>query len=124
MCKMFVCFCLRDDDKIRHYQQHIPVTVLGISNKDYPELKLKAWTNRIMSSFLAACLEQACAGFAVDAVPPRLALAAATMKKLSQWLLAVERAPRYLSQQEADHMNNLGNEWLGKSLYCTYPFYS
>ena len=63
-----------------------------------------------MTAFLATCLEQACAGFAVDAVPPRLALAAAALKKLSQWLLAVEQAPRYLSQEEADHMNNLGNE--------------
>ena len=94
----------------RHYQQYIPIQVLGISSNDYPELKLKAWTNRVMTSFLATCLEQACLKFDEGARPDRLVLASAVCKKLSQWLLEVEVCPRHLTQHQADHLYNLAFE--------------
>lgn len=108
---IFLILC-SGQEKFRHYQQHIPVSVLSISNKDFPELKLKAWTNRVMSAYIAVCMEQACNRFGGAGAPPRMALAAAVCKTLSQFLLAVEMAPRYLTQEQADHMNNLCLKWL------------
>ncbi len=95
----------------RHYQQHIPVAVLGISRVDYPELKLKAWTNRVMTAFLAVCLQEACTKYS-DPIPGRLALACAAVQKLSEWLLLLEMTKRYMSQTEADNIYKLANEWL------------
>ena len=98
----------------RHYQQHIPITVLGISKSDYPELKLKAWTNRVMTAFLATCMEDGCR----KANPtPRFVLASGVMRKLSQWLLEVEMCPRYLSRQQAQYMYDLAIEYLGICLF-------
>lgn len=101
----------------RRYQQHIPVAVLGISSVDYPELKLKAWTNRVMTAFLAVCLQEACTKYS-DPIPGRLALACAAAHKLSEWLLRVEMTKRYMSQEEADGIYKLACEWLGIISFC------
>ena len=69
-----------------------------------------------MTSFLATCLEQACLRFTADQRPQRLVLASAVMNKLSRWLLTVEMAPRYLLQEQADHMYNLAFEYLKLAL--------
>lgn len=65
-----------------------------------------------MSAHMAVCMEQACNRFGGAGAPPRMALAAAVCKTLSQFLLAVEMAPRYLTQEQADHMNDLCLKWL------------
>ena len=95
---------------LRHYQSHIPVVLLGISTTEYPELKLKAFTNRIMVAYLAVCLQDACAS--MDAPPGRLVLACAAMQKLSRWLLDVENAGRYMTAKEADDLYTLTCEHL------------
>ncbi len=88
--------------------------MLGISSKDYPELKLKAWTNRVMTAFLVACMEQACLQRNSH---ERLVLACAVVQKLSKWLLQVEICPRYLTTEQATYMNALANEQLDILLY-------
>ena len=92
----------------RHYQQFIPVSVLGISATDYLELKLKAWTNRVVISFLNVCMQDASSRLVPEGqVPERFALAAAACQKLDEWQLCVEMCKRYLTQEEAEYMWNL-----------------
>ena len=97
---------------LRHYQQYIPVQVLGISKTDYPELKLKAWTNRVMTAYLAVAMKQQALQMNQGERPSRFVLGAAVCKKLSQWLLQVEMCPRKLTQEQANHMNTLAFEYL------------
>ena len=101
-----------DLSQTRHYQHSFPVSLLGISSRDYPELKLKAYTNRVMTSFLAVCLQEACNKFEESERPPRLVLACASMQKLNEWLLRIEMTQRYMTQKEADDIYNLCFEWL------------
>jgi hypothetical protein len=96
-----------DLSQTRHYQHSFPVSLLGISSRDYPELKLKAYTNRVMTSFLAVCLQEACNKFEESERPPRLVLACASMQKLNEWLLRIEMTQRYMTQKEADDIYNL-----------------
>ena len=61
-----------------------------------------------MVSFLAVCLQEACNKFDNATRPNNLALACAAFQKMSEWLLLIEMTPRYMSQEEADHIYKLG----------------
>lgn len=92
---------------VRHYQPHIPTALIVVAAGEYPELRLKAWTSRVITAFLAVCLGDLCQRFDDAERPVQLALAAASCMKLSEWMLMMERYPRFLTQQQADHLCQL-----------------
>ena len=110
-----------DQISSRHYQQYIPISVLGISATDYPALSLKAWTNRIVTSVLNACMQDACSRFETT---ERFVLAASACQKLDEWQLCVELGKRYLGQAEANHMWNLSMECLWHEIQSDFVWFS
>lgn len=100
-------------DPWRHYQCHIPVALLNVPAGEFPELRLKAWTSRVLTAFLSVCLQDLCSRFANGVRPPRLALAAGSCAKLSEWMLKCERTPRYMTQTQADELQAVAWEFAG-----------
>ena len=82
---------------------------------DYPELRLKAWTNRVLVSFLSVCLQDLCNTLPNDQVDQELMLATVSLTKMSDWLLQLERTPRYMTRQHAHDLENLS--WQLPSFY-------
>lgn len=102
---------------MRHYQPHIPTALLIVGAGEYPELRLKAWTSRVLTAYLSVALQELCQRFTDANRPLQLALAAASCGKMSEWLLLVERYPRYLSEVEAQHLHTVAWEFL-RFNYC------
>lgn len=98
----------------RHYQPFIPVTVLAVKPGEYPELRLKAWTSRILTTFLSICLQDLFNRLPNDRVDQELMLATVSLTKLSDWMLQLERTPRYMTQEQANQLENLS--WQPPSL--------
>ena len=96
---------------MRHYQPHIATAVIVVAAGEYPELRLKAWTSRVITAFLAVALQDACSKFTNAERPPQLAMAAMACVKLAEWMLMIERYPRYLTQEQADHLHRLSWEF-------------
>ena len=55
LCRRFNLWCSLN--KIRHYQPYIPVAILLVPPGEYPELRLKAWTSRVLSAFLSVAMQ-------------------------------------------------------------------
>ena len=96
----------------RHYQSFIPVSVVVAKVGDYPELPLKAWTSRVVTSFVCVALQDASKRFANDERKHELALAMPAKTNLSEWLLAIEQCPRYMSLEQADNVHRWAWEFL------------
>ena len=96
----------------RHYQPFIPVSVIVAKAGEYPELRLKAWTSRVVTSFLCVALQDVSTQFTNEERNQELALATAATTKLSEWLLAIERCPRFMSVEQADNLHRLAWEFL------------
>jgi len=88
------------------------VSVIVAKAGDYPELRLKAWTSRVMTSFLCVALQDVSKTFTNDQRNQELALATAATTKLSEWLLAIERCPRYMSVEQSENLHQLAWEFL------------
>lgn len=88
----------------RHYQPFIPVSVMQVKAGDYPEMRLKAWTSRVLTTFLSVCLQDLSNTAPNDQVDQELMLATVSLTKLSDWMLQIERTPRYMTR---DHSNKL-----------------
>ena len=71
---------------------------------EYPELRLKAWTSRLITAFLAVALQDVCSQFTDADRPAQLTMATAACAKLSEWMLLLERYPKLLTQNQADHL--------------------
>ena len=97
---------------VRHYQPHIPPAVIIVPAGEYPELRLKAWTGRVISAFVAVALQDVSNRFVDTERPSQLALATMAAVKLAEWLLMIERYPRFLSQQQAEHLYRIAWEFL------------
>lgn len=97
----------------RHYQPFIPVTVLAVKPGEYPELRLKAFTSRVMTTFLSVCLQDLYSHVPNDQVDRELLLATVAVAKLSNWMLQLERTPRYMTRQQAIDLHDLSWEFLG-----------
>ena len=74
---------------------------------------MKAWTSRVITSFLSVALQDLCATFTNDTRDDELAMAASATAKLSDWLLAVERCPRYMTQEQTTNIYRIAWELLG-----------
>lgn len=99
----FVCNSLIMAMPWRHYQPYIPVTVMAVKAGEYPELRLKAWTSRVLTSFLAVCMKDLNERLAGQ--DEEVSMGAAAMVKLSDWMLSVERSPRLLSEDQANDLH-------------------
>ena len=102
----------------RHYQPFIPVSVLAVKAGDYPELRLKAWTSRVLTTFLSVCLQDLCKRVPNDKMDDELMLATVAMTKLSDWLLKLEMTPRYMTRVQANDLDRLAWEFPGFLLQC------
>lgn len=87
---------------------------MAVKAGDYPELRLKAWTSRVLCSFLSVCLNELCSR--LPNPDEELMLANMTMAKLGAWMLAVERCPRYMSADQAHNVLGLCWEHLDNCL--------
>ena len=90
----------------RHYQPPICAALLLVKPGEFPELRIKAYSSRLLLSFLQFTVshlinEQHGAG---DCVPigRELLLIHGTLTAICSWFSKVEQANRYLTQQEAD----------------------
>ena len=112
LCKRFNDWC--KVNRIRHYQPYIPAALLLVKAGDYPELRLKAWCSRVLTSFCSVVLQDLCAQMRGEGrhVPGPLALAAASCQRLSQWMLLIEQCPRYLTVEQAENLQRIGWEFL------------
>ena len=99
-------------NRIRHYQPYIPLSVIAVKPGDYPELRLKAWTSRLITAFLSVALQDLCNN-ENDQRDPELALATVATSKLAEWMLWIENCPRYMSQDQASTATRLSQEILG-----------
>lgn len=99
---------------IRHYQPFIPVSVLVVKDGEYPELRLKAYTSRVLTTFLALCLRDLCTSNDVE--DKELMMATVSMTKLSDWMLQLERTPRYMTRAHANQLEALSWEFPSWSL--------
>ena len=82
---------------------------------EFPELRLKAWTSRVITSFLSVALQDLCAKFTNDSRDGELAMAASATAKLAEWMLAVERCPRYMTQEQTTNVHRIA--WGAVSWY-------
>lgn len=92
---------------MRHYQPYIPVSVMAVKPGEYPEMRLKAWTSRLLTAFLAVCLSDLCQQLPPHERDQELVLAAAVLAKMSEWMLAVERCPRLMTVQLAANVDRV-----------------
>lgn len=65
-----------------------------------------------MTSFLCVALQDVSKTFTNDQRNQELALATAATTKLSEWLLAIERCPRYMSVEQSENLHQLAWEFL------------
>ena len=97
---------------LRHYQPFIPTALLAVPAGDFPELRLKAWSSRVITAFISVCLQDLSARYSDATRPPLLAAATVAVAKLAEWMLLVEKYPRLLSEEQAEHLYNVGWETL------------
>ncbi len=97
----------------RHTQPHIPTALLIVPAGEYPELRLKAWTSRVITAFVAVALQDVCRQFNAAEIPKQLALSTAACVKIAAWMLLIEKCPRYLSEDQANDLYNLSWEFFG-----------
>jgi MFS superfamily sulfate permease-like transporter len=83
------------------------VSVIAVKPGEYPELRLKAWTSRVLTTFLSVCLQELCKRLPGDNVDIELKLATVVLTKLSDWMLQVERTPRFMTRQQATDLQDL-----------------
>ena len=69
---------------MRHYQPHIPTALIIVGAGEYPDLRLKAWTSRVVTAFLSVALQDVCKQVTDAERSPQLALAAAATAKLAE----------------------------------------
>ena len=110
LCRRFNLWCSMS--RIRHYQPYIPYAVLAVKPGEYPELRLKAWTSRVLTSFLSVAMQELVQSFPPEARPASLVLAAVAIHKLGKWMLHVERCGKILTEGEAVEMHKLAWEFL------------
>jgi hypothetical protein len=77
---------------------------------EYPELRLKAWTSRVLTAYLAIALQDVCSRFTNANRPAQLALATAACAKLAEWMLIIEKSPRYLTEDQANSIHRVSWE--------------
>ena len=78
------------------YQPFIPVSAIVAKAGDYPELPLKAWTSRVVTSFLRVALQdvQYLYGLQMmNGIKSWHDMGTPAKTKLSEWLLAIEQCP-------------------------------
>ena len=102
---------------LRHYQPFIPSALLVVPAGDFPELRLKAWSSRIITAFVSICLQDVSSTYSNATRSPLLAAATMASAKLSEWMLLIERYPRLLTEEQAEHLYNVGWE----TLSCYQP---
>ena len=86
------------------------MSILTVKPGDYPELRLKAWTSRVLTSFISVCLQDLCNRLPNDQVDQELMLATVALTKMSDWILLLERTPRYMTRQQATALEDLSWE--------------
>ena len=96
----------------RHYQPFIPTALFVVPAGDFPELRLKAWSSRVITAFVSVCLQDLSAQYTDAARPPLLAAATMACAKLAEWMLLVEKYPRLLTEEQSDHLYKVGWETL------------
>ena len=106
-----------DSRPLRHYQPFIPTALLVVPAGDFPELRFKAWSSRVITAFVSVCLQDLSARYTSATRPPLLAAATMACAKLSEWMLLVEKYPRFLTEEQAEHLYNVG--WETLSCYKT-----
>ena len=97
---------------LRHYQPFIPTALIVVPAGEFPELRLKAWASRVVTAFVSVCLQDLSAQHQGE-LPQLLAAATVACAKLAEWMLMVEKYPRLLTEQQANHLYNLGWEPFG-----------
>ena len=89
------------------------MAVLAVKTGEYPELRLKAWTSRVLCAFLAVCLHEVCQQIPAAERDQELVLATAAMAKLADWMLLVERSPRLMSAEQVAKVDHVCWSLLG-----------
>lgn len=80
---------------------------MAVKAGEYPELRLKAWTSRVLTAYLAVSLHDLAQATPADQRDQELVLATTALAKLADWMLTVERYPRYLSAEQIVNLQRL-----------------
>lgn len=78
---------------------------MAVKSGEYPELRLKAWTSRVLTACLAVCLQELVRSMPAENRDPELVMATSAMVKLANWLLLIERCPRYMSAEQVANVD-------------------
>lgn len=104
---------------IRHYQHPICSALITVKQGEYPELRIKAWAGRVMIVFLqhkvAELIRKLAADPDVEGPSEVLLLVNAVLSSICQWFASVEKAGRYLTEEESNSIWGTSLEILGKS---------
>lgn len=73
---------------------------MAVKAGEYPELRLKAWTSRVLTAFLAVCVHDLAQKTPVAERDAEVVLAAAVLARLAHWMLIIEKCPRLMSDQQ------------------------
>ena len=106
----------------RHYQQPICSALILVKDGDYPELRIKAYSGRVLPAFLQEKVAQLItsqhsAGSAGNEV---VLMVHGTLSMLCKWFLLIENAPRYLSADEAEEIWATSLQFLRAILRLSY----
>ena len=91
--------------QIEHSQVYITSGMLKRDPRGYPELLGKAHNSRVLMAFLAVCVRSLAQQHPADL---ELQLAARVATTMSVWHDLLERTPRYMTQIQAEALDNCG----------------
>ena len=93
---------------IRHYQHPICSALLTVKQGEFPELRIKAWAGRVLIVFLqhkiAELINKLASDPDVEGPNEVLLLVNAVLTSICDWFASVEKAGRYLSEEEANNI--------------------
>lgn len=81
-------------------------------------MRLKAWTSRVLTAFLAVCLNDLSSGYRSEQRDRELSLSTAALVSLADWMLTIERSPRLLTSVQANDLEEKAWRFLG--WWCVY----
>ena len=106
----------------RHYQHPICSALLTVKQGEFPELRIKAWAGRVLIVFLQHKIAELINNKLASGEGPNevLIMVNAVLTSISQWFALVEKAGRYLTEEEANTIWGTSLEILGISRLKTF----
>ena len=93
--------------RIPQSQPWITIGMLHCQPGTAPELTLKAYHARVFVAFMAVCTRTFLDGASAEDRTEEMLLTHTVCASLAQWHLHLEMYPRYLTQSQAENLNNL-----------------